>query len=153
MEWQNYCKVRPVCEWRKNWQIAWRKKIILLERQEDGSVKEVTCYGAWTLCDNGHLKWSILTCPFNHTSDRKEIRFSEWLESLRKDVECTFGILKQRWRMLKSGIRLHSIESCDRMFKTCCALHNFLLEADGMDKIKLHSHEDVAAWHALSFLS
>ena len=52
---------------------------------------------------------------------------------MRKDVECTFGILKQRWRVLKSGIRLHSLESCDRIFETCCALHNFLLEADGMD--------------------
>ena len=52
---------------------------------------------------------------------------------MRKNAECTFGILKQRWRILKSGIRIHSIESADKIFKTCCALHNYLLDADGLD--------------------
>jgi hypothetical protein len=28
-------------------------------------------------------------------------------ESLRRDVECCFGILKGRWRILKVGVRLH----------------------------------------------
>jgi hypothetical protein len=58
----------------------------------------------------------------------------QWLESMRKDVECTFGILKGRWRILKSGIRLHSAKAVDRVWKTCCALHNWLLEADGLDE-------------------
>ena len=35
--------------------------------------------------------------------------------------------------MLKTGVRAHSIELVDEIIKTCCALHNFLLEADGMD--------------------
>ena len=65
---------------------------------------------------------------------RDEIRWSEWLESMRKDVECTFGILKGRWRVLKTGIRLHSTESADNIWCTCCALHNMLLEVDGLDK-------------------
>jgi Plant transposon protein len=54
------------------------------------------------------------------------------LESMRKDVECTFGIRKGRFRILKIGIRLHSIESVDRLWKTCCALHNMLLDDDGL---------------------
>ena len=52
---------------------------------------------------------------------------------MRKDVECTFGILKQRWIILKSGIRIHSVDIADEIFKTCCALHNFLLDANGLD--------------------
>ena len=37
-----------------------------------------------------------------------EIRWSKWLESMRKDVECTFGIMKGRWRILSGlpGVRL-----------------------------------------------
>ena len=35
--------------------------------------------------------------------------------------------------MLKTGIRFDSIDLVDNIFKTCCKLHNFLLEADGMD--------------------
>jgi hypothetical protein len=54
-------------------------------------------------------------------------------ESLRKDVECTFGILKGRWRILKTGIRLQGMETCNNIWLTCCALHNWLLEVDGLD--------------------
>ena len=50
-----------------------------------------------------------------------------------KNIECTFGILKQHWRILKSGIRIHSIELADKIFKTCCTLHNYLLDANGLD--------------------
>jgi hypothetical protein len=52
---------------------------------------------------------------------------------MRKDVECAFGIMKGRFRILKTGIRLHSIESVDMIWMTCCALHNLLLEVDGLD--------------------
>ena len=99
---------------------------------EDGTVVEVTCSGAWLTCDNGCLKWYILVPAFKFKTNRVELCFSEWLESIRKNVECTFGILKQRWRIFKTGIRIHSIESAEN-FKTCCALHKFLLDADGMD--------------------
>jgi hypothetical protein len=53
---------------------------------------------------------------------------------MRKDVECTFGILKGRWRILKAGVRLRSAEAADNVWKTCCALHNWLLEVDGLDE-------------------
>ena len=61
------------------------------------------------------------------------MRWSKWLESMRKDVECTFGIMKGRFRILKVGIRLQKIESVDRLWCTCCALHNMFLEADGLN--------------------
>ena len=51
---------------------------------------------------------------------------------MRKDVECTFGILKGRWKCLKYGIRMHGVECCDKIWLTCCALHNMLLEVDGL---------------------
>ena len=53
---------------------------------------------------------------------------------MRKDVECTFGIMKGRFRILKSGIRLGGFEAADKVFLTCCALHNWLLTIDGLDK-------------------
>jgi len=53
---------------------------------------------------------------------------------MRKDVECTFGILKGRFRVLKTGIPLHGIEACDKVWYTCFALHNFLLEEDNLSE-------------------
>jgi hypothetical protein len=66
--------------------------------------------------------------------NQRKIRWSQWLESMRKDVECTFGILKGRWRILKAGVYLQSAIGIDRVWFTCCALHNWLLEVDGLDK-------------------
>ena len=84
--------------------------------------------------DNGYLPWSTIIPPFKSVKYRKDFRWSEWLESMRKDVECCFGILKGRWRILKTGIRLHGVECATKIFKTCCALHNWLLDIDGTNK-------------------
>ena len=62
-----------------------------------------------------------------------EIRWSKWLESMQKDVECTFVVLKGRWRILKSGIHLQGIDAVDNIWLMCCALHNWLLEIDGLN--------------------
>ena len=53
---------------------------------------------------------------------------------MRKDVECTFGILKGCWRILKTGIRVHNTEVGDNIWLTCCALQNMLLDVDGLNK-------------------
>jgi len=105
----------------------------LYEQSVDGTVNKVKYRGVWFLCDNGYLNWGITIPPFKNSTDYREIRFSEWLESMRKDVECCFGIMKGRWRCLKTGIRLHGVDAGDKIWLTCCALHNRLLEVDGLD--------------------
>jgi hypothetical protein len=94
--------------------------------------RDVTINGAYVIVDNGYLTWSTTVPPLKNSMNRGEIRFSQWLESLRKDVECTFGILKGRWRVLKTGIRMHNTEVADNIWLTCCALHNMLLDVDGL---------------------
>ena len=110
-----------------------KEEFKLFELNKDGIVEEVTYQGAWFIVDNGYLNWSTTVPPMKHPITYEEIRFSEWLESMRKDVECTFGILKQRFTVLKHGIRLNSIANCDKVWKTCCAIHNRLLFIDGLD--------------------
>ena len=63
----------------------------------------------------------------------REDRWSENVESVRKDVECIFGILKKRFLILKHPIRLAKEQQIERLFVTCCVLHNLLLEYDGLD--------------------
>ena len=60
-------------------------------------------------------------------------RFSRWAESMRKDVEGAFGILKRRFTILSVPISIHSLDKVDQIWKTCCALHNWLLQIDGLD--------------------
>jgi hypothetical protein len=52
----------------------------------------------------------------------------------RKDCKCVFGILKGRFRVLKTGIRLDGPNAVDNIWLTCCALHNMPLSADGLDE-------------------
>ena len=60
-------------------------------------------------------------------------RFSRWAESMRKDVECAFEILKRRFKILSVPNPFQSIQAVDQIWLTCCALHNWLLKIDGLD--------------------
>ena len=54
--------------------------------------------------------------------------FSSNLESMRKDVECTFGILKKRWKILGNGLLYRDIKICEKIFVMAVCLHNMLVE-------------------------
>ena len=108
-------------------------------KETNGAINQKTVVkrryrGAWLLVDNGYHAWPTTVPPIKSTTNLTEIRFSAWLESMRKDVECTFGILKGRFRVLKTGVRLAGTEPADNMLLTCCALHNWLLEIDELDR-------------------
>ena len=45
-----------------------------------------------------------------------------------------FGIMKGRFCILKYGFIFQTIADCDKTWLTCCALHNMLLEIDGLHK-------------------
>lgn len=105
----------------------------LFEYNRNGEVVKANYKGVWFIVDNGYLNWSCTVPPDNNATCYESIRFSEWLESMRKDVECVFGILKGRFAMLRYGIRFHRLEHCDNLWMTCCAMHNWLLEIDGLN--------------------
>ena len=92
----------------------------------DGHLK--TAIGVYPICDGGYLRWPILVCPYQsaHVASL-EGYFSSNLESIRKDVECVFGILKKRWKMIEYGIRFRSIRTVEQVFIVCCILHNMML--------------------------
>ena len=116
----------------KNGQILSNNEFELLEKDALGNITTKKYKGAWILCDNGYQNWSTLMAPMKDALTYKQFRWSKWLESVRKDVECTFGILKGRFRILKIGMRVQSIEATDQIWCTCCALHNLFLDKDGL---------------------
>jgi len=98
----------------------------------DGSVAFIR--GLYMICDGGYHKWRSMQCPLKHTSDSNAAKWSCNLESVRKDVEDLFGILKMRFRILRNGVELHNQEQIDYCFFTVCILNNLLLTYDGYDK-------------------
>ena len=104
-----------------------------LLQEINGKIRKVRYSGVWFLVDNGYLNWSITVPPFKDPTTYPQRRWSKWVESIRKDVECTFGIIKKRFQCLQHGVRLHGMDNVDKFWLTCCAIHNMLLDADGQN--------------------
>jgi hypothetical protein len=109
--------------------------------------------GAHLLCDGGYHKWTHMICGFKQSSEEQRTLFSCQLESVRKDIECCFGILKMRFRILAHPIQYHDkdlkkyIAKINNTVWACTILHNLLLAYDGLDK--LWSEQDyLSTWYA-----
>lgn len=98
--------------------------------QADGTY--VQKKGLWLVVDGGYHRWRVLQCPVSGCCTRQEAEWSARVCSVRKDVECVFGILKGRFRILKLPQQWHSKREMDNVFSVCCALHNRLLVHDGL---------------------
>ena len=86
------------------------------------------------ICDGGYCKWKCLIPPYKHQIPGTQwADWSKHVESVRKDVECSFGILKKRFAILKHRMRFHHKEQIGRIFTACCILHNMLHDWDGYD--------------------
>ena len=59
------------------------------------------CKGAYLITDGGYHLWRCCQPPIKAAWNEDECHWSLRLESVRKNVECTFGILKVRFRILK----------------------------------------------------
>ena len=115
--------------------MGWLSKVFWKYYAVSGIVK--ISKGMYLICDNGYLRWPTSICPYSQAvQGSAEGYFSSNLESVRKDVECTFGIMKKRWRILHNGFHYRDISKCQKIFVTCCCLHNFLI--DMMEGGKVH---------------
>ena len=67
------------------------------------------------------------------TRDPSEIQFNKQLSAARVKVECAFGIVKGRWRIL-SFIEEASVARVSKIIVACAVLHNFcILHRDEWD--------------------
>lgn len=57
--------------------------------------------------------------------------FNYRLTRARRMVECSFGILASKWRILTRAVDVN-IEFCDFIIKACCILHNYVRARDGV---------------------
>ena len=96
----------------------------------DSNGKIIKVKGAYVITDDGYENISIFINPQILNSSRKCIAWSEFIEAVRKDVECTVGILKNRFHFLKIGSRFGGQLIVESAFISCCILHNMLLSID-----------------------
>nr|CAI5867630.1 unnamed protein product [Callosobruchus analis] len=66
---------------------------------------------------------------YKRLQEQKRI-FNYRLSRARRYIECTFGILSNKWRIFHQPLKV-SIEFSITIVKACCTLHNFERERDG----------------------
>ena len=86
----------------------------LYEHSKNGEIIETTCKGVWFMLGNDCLTWSRTIPPVKYGASCKAIHFSEWLESMIEDVECTFGVLKGRFCTLRRSLRFAKVSHSDK---------------------------------------
>jgi len=110
---------------------------------EDGSTSLTT--GIYIIVDGGYIKYDFLINPMAVRSGMKEVYWSEFMESIRKDVECFNSAIKNRFRATRY-IEYHNLDQIDNMIVTAVILHNMLLIVDGLDNSRWEEDVD---WEAL----
>jgi len=72
--------------------------------------------------------------------------FNYRLSRARRTVECVFGVLANKWRVLHTPIQVEP-EFTDVIIKACCILHNFVRKRDGIsfEEAESHSLNDINA--------
>jgi Plant transposon protein len=83
------------------------------------------------LADGIYPEWAIFVSSFNKdaTSDQKKKRFATYQERVRKDVECAFGILVQRFHILQRPLRNWDQAELGVLVHCCIIIHNMVVEA------------------------
>ncbi|XP_071051076.1 uncharacterized protein [Onthophagus taurus] len=99
----------------------------LLPNEETGTVMPFIILGDEAFATSEHI---LRPYPSKNLSVTKRV-FNYRLSRARRMVECSFGILAGKWRILNRPLDT-SLELSDIIIKACCILHNFVRKHDGV---------------------
>ena len=105
--------------------------------------------------DNAYPPGQQMLVPFNRWSltrgdPKQRDSFNFYLSQLRIHIECTFGILVNRFPILQHALKCQLLENAILTFRTCVALHNLLVDRriksftgspKGMRVVQIPNHE------------
>jgi hypothetical protein len=79
------------------------------------------------ICNGGCLRWPCLVTGIKDDINHAMRKIAQKLGSIWKDIECTFGGMKKRFKWLKNWNVLSKQANIDNVFTTCCILHDIIL--------------------------
>ena len=97
----------------------------------------------YVIVDGGYHNW-VVTIAANDSfrSDQPFINWRKRMESVRKDIECVFGRLKARFRILKNPILFQAKHKIDNIFVSCCILYNMCHVWDNLSEWEVDANLD-----------
>ena len=91
--------------------------IRLLLEQNDFLAPSLCIFG-----DNAYVNRSYMATPYPNVGSGSKDSYNFYHSQLRINIECAFGILVQRWGILRTPL-----SSCNLVL-TVCSVHNFLID-------------------------
>ena len=64
-----------------------------------------------------------ISVPLTHS----DTKFAKWQESVRKNVERRFGVLRKKFKFLQNPVGLHGVDDMYYVVKLCLCLHNAMV--------------------------
>lgn len=98
----------------------------VLPGDEEGIPQPYVIVGDEAFALNKHL---LRPFPGKSLNDQRRV-FNYRLSRARQNIECTFGILSNKWRIFHAPI-LASPDFAVKITKAACVLHNFVRRRDG----------------------
>lgn len=93
--------------------------------------------GVHAINDGGYHQWTTtMAGPKPDNAPTMVLaQYGRVSESMRKDSECAYGIVKKRHRILRVPVQIMKQKRVENIFCTCAILHNMLMQYDGLDTI------------------
>ncbi|XP_074288124.1 uncharacterized protein LOC141613289 [Silene latifolia] len=87
------------------------------------------------LADGIYPEWPVFVKTIHRSNLLSEKRklFARYQESARKDIERTFGVLKKRFAIIATPVRLWKKCEVGDIMKACIILHNMIIEDERDD--------------------
>lgn len=86
------------------------------------------------LADEAYPLLPYLIVPYERQNLTEEMRnYNKRLSRARMTVECAFGILYSKWRILSKSIET-DVKVADNIVKCVCVLQNTIIDKEGIDR-------------------
>ncbi|KAF5469076.1 hypothetical protein F2P56_013176 [Juglans regia] len=122
----------------KNYPAAWKWRAPPVNFIINGNDYTMGYY----LADSIYPKWSTFVKMIPSPQGNKKKNFATAQESARKDVECAFGVLQQRFAIVRGPSRLFKVNDLTNIMKACVILHNMIIKDERDDSQGLNMEYD-----------
>lgn len=94
------------------------------------------------LGDEAYPLKTYLMRPFpGENLDPTQRVFNKRLSKARQVIECTFGIMSSKWRLLQKGIEVEP-DFVDLIVQCICLLHNIVIDKEGEQQLLSNVQQD-----------
>lgn len=106
------------------------------------------------LGDEGYPLKTYLMRPFPVSKvGPSQIIFNKRLSAARQVIECAFGIISSKWRLLLTSIEIEQLNDIDKIVKCICLLHNIIIEKEGEEPVATFTCQQTQSTNRYSSLS